>query len=107
VSIDDGTVDQDQTIFSFFGERIKDALPNATLTPPIVTIIDCCAWPITLGQITPRRARSQNIEDAVQYPAIILSCWTTPCFWKVRFNNRPFFIAQIKSTHNMLLVQSI
>jgi hypothetical protein len=31
VSLDDGTVDEDQTIFSFFGERIKDALPNATL----------------------------------------------------------------------------
>jgi hypothetical protein len=65
VSLDNRTVDEDRAVFSFFGERIKDPLPDAALIPYVVTILHRCSRTISLRQVTPWYLRSKNIKNAI------------------------------------------
>src|SRR5271163_3523580 len=50
---------------------LEDALPDATLRPPIVTVIDRCRRPIDGRNVAPSTARLQDMQDARDDRAVV------------------------------------
>src|SRR5580693_5739795 len=50
---------------------LEDALPDTTLRPAIVTVVDRCRRPIGGRNVTPSTARLQDMQDARDDRAVV------------------------------------
>ena len=48
-------------------------LPDTSLTPSHITIVDCGSGAIPFRQVAPRRSAAQDIEDAVENSTVVSS----------------------------------
>lgn len=65
VGADDGAVDVRHRVGHVLAQRLEDTDPYAFLRPAIEPVVDRPIGAVTFGKITPRRARAQDVEDAV------------------------------------------
>ena len=68
MGLDDGTVDEKQTVLTVLGKCIEDRLPDAAPSPAGVAVVDGGARTISFRRITPRCASPKDIENPVQNP---------------------------------------
>jgi hypothetical protein len=66
------------------GYLLEDALPDTTLRPAIVTVVDRCRRPIDGRNVTPSTACLQDMQDARDDRAIVDARLTRPAAWQVR-----------------------
>ena len=100
MSFDNRGVDEDQTVLAFFGERFQYLLPHTAFAPSVVPIVNGRVRPIPFRQVAPRRARTQNVEDAIQDFAVILALRPATIFGQQRLDHRPGVVVQPEpSTH--------
>ena len=69
MSLDDRTVDENQAVFALMGQRIEDSFPDTALSPSHIAIINRRVRTVTVRQVSPRCACSQNVEDASHFVA--------------------------------------
>ena len=69
VGLDDGTVDEEQTIAGVLGKAIEDRLPYAAPRPAGIAVIDRGARAVTLGQVAPRGAGCADYRKCRSEPA--------------------------------------
>src|SRR5580658_7110301 len=50
---------------------LEDALPDTTLRPAIVTVVDRCRRPIDGRNVAPSTARLQDMQDARDHRAVV------------------------------------
>src|SRR5271163_2711866 len=65
---------------------LEDALPDATLRPPIVTVIDRCRRPIDGRNVAPSTARLQDMQDARDDRAVVDARLARPAARQVRLS---------------------
>jgi len=80
VGFNNAGIDENQTIFNLVSKCIKNAFPDTTLTPSIVSVINSRVRSISFRKIAPRRTRSQYVENTIENLAVIFSLRTTPLF---------------------------
>src|SRR5271166_2325301 len=73
---------------------LEDALPDATLRPPIVTVIDRCRRPIDGRNVAPSTARLQDMQDARDDRAVVDARLARPAARQVRAEPPPRLIRQ-------------
>src|ERR1700693_3031871 len=74
--------------------HLEDALPDTTLRPAIVTVVDRCRRPIDGGNVTPSPACLQDMQDARDDRAVVDARLTRPAPWQVRAERLPGLIRQ-------------
>ena len=82
-------------------QRLQDSLPDPCLLPAIKAAGDCPMGTISLRQITPGRAGSQNPQDSIENASMIL-CWAPDVRflrWKQGAQLLPLLICQVSSSH--------
>ena len=73
---------------------LEDALPDTTLRPAIVTVVDRCRRPIDGGNVTPSTACLQDMQDARDDRAVVDARLTRPATREVRAERFPGLIRQ-------------
>jgi hypothetical protein len=73
---------------------LEDALPDSTLRPAIVTIVDRCRRPIEGRNVAPSTAFIQDMQDARDDPAIVKARLPRLAAWQVRAERLPGLIRQ-------------
>ena len=76
-------------------DGVHQAVPDAGFAPAIEAVVDRRVGPVPFGKITPRRARAQHIEHAIDDLPIVLRLGTTPVHGQQRFDNAPLEVRQI------------
>ncbi len=84
-------------------DGVHNPVPDAGLGPAAEAVVAGRRRAVATGQISPRRAGTQNPEDAVQNPAIIHPGNPAGLPWQQRLDNRPLKIREIVACHDKLL----
>src|ERR1700722_19797198 len=69
--------------------RLEDALPDTTLRPAIVTVVDRCRRPQDGRDVTPSTACLQDMQDPRDDRAVVDARLTRPAAWQVRAERLP------------------
>src|SRR6516162_6761268 len=77
---------------------LEDALPDTTLRPAIVTIVDRCRRPIDGRNVAPSTACLQDMQDARDDPAVVDARLTWLTARQVRAERLPSLIRQPEQT---------
>ena len=82
-------------------ERIKEALEDASLPPPVEAAGHGAPRPIALRHITPRRPGAQNPQHAIEDAPMVDSGSADFRLlgWKEWSQSLPLYIGQISSVH--------
>ena len=75
-------------------DLLEDALPDTTLRPAIVTVVDRCWRPIDGRNVTPSTACLQDMQDARDDRAVVDARLTRPAAWQMRAERLPGLIRQ-------------
>jgi hypothetical protein len=102
MSFNNRCINVDQGVVALLSQSFKYTLPDATLTPSVIAIVDRGARPVSVRQVSPRSTGAQDIENTVQDPPIIIPTAATPLRWQQRLDDIPFLITQIKPRHSQL-----
>ena len=76
------------------GRLLEDALPDTTLRPAIVTVVERCRRPVDGWNVTPSTACLQDMQDAQDDRAVVDARLTRPAAWQVRAQRLPRRIRQ-------------
>src|SRR5262245_33801703 len=95
----DRAVDQLQGLGRALRQRLENLQPHARLGPAVEPIVGRRVWPIALRQVPPRRAGTQDEENTVQNPPIILPRHAPGLVRQHRCDQQPLPIRQIKASH--------
>src|SRR5689334_19906241 len=81
------------------GDRIHQAVPDASFAPAVEAVVNGGWRPIALRQVRPERTRAQHPEDAVENPPII-DPWHAPRLVRqVRLDRLPLPLRQFVAAH--------
>ena len=94
-----GAVDHPHVPTVSLCDRVHYRVPHTRLGPPTEPVVAGRVGPVAARKIRPRRAGTQNPEDAVQNPAIIDTRHTTRLLRQDRLDNRPLEIRHIVTGH--------
>ena len=84
--------DHPVTIYNHAAPPEAQACAYAAPRPARIAVVDGGAWAVALGQVAPRGAGAQNIENSVQNPPIVHTLRTTSALGQKRLDHRPFFV---------------
>ena len=101
------SVDHSNVPVVSFGDRIHQPIPDPRLPPSVEAVVNCRGRPVTLWQIGPSRARSQDPEDAVQHPPIIDPRHTAWLIRQTRLDCLPLGIRQLIPAHRKTPVREL
>ena len=73
---------------------LEDALPDTTLRPAIVTIVDRCRRPLDRRNVAPSTARLQDMQDARDHRAVVDARLARPAARQARAERLPGLIRQ-------------
>src|SRR5271166_5894137 len=77
---------------------LEDALPDTTLRPAIVTVVDRCRRPIDGQNVAPSTACLQDMQDAQDDRAVVDARLARPAARQVRAERLPGPIRQSEQT---------
>jgi len=77
------------------GDGIHDPVPVARIAPPVEAVVDRCRWAVFAGQIGPRDAGAQDVENAVDHAAVIYPLLAARFVRQDSFDEFPFQIAHV------------
>jgi hypothetical protein len=80
--------------FADIRHGIQDAIPDASLSPSVETVVAGRVRAKASRQIPPRRTGAQDPEDAVQDAPIVHAGDATGSVWKDGLNGVPFAVCE-------------
>lgn len=80
-------------------KRLEHGQPHSLALPTVEAVVHRQIAAETLGQVAPRRARLQHIEDAVHDKPSVHARRTAAHRWQQRLDNPPLPLAQIITHH--------
>jgi len=89
---DNGSIEHLDIGISFIRYGSEDAVPDACLAPSVEAIVAGRIGAIAVRQITPRRSRPQDPEDAVQHAPVVYPRDTARLVRQNRPNNLPLTV---------------
>lgn len=81
-------------------DGVHQAVPDPRFPPAIESIVDRRIGTIALGQIPPRRARSQDVEHPVENLPVVLPLRTAPIHRHQRLDDTPLEVCEIVTSHD-------
>jgi transposase len=86
----------------FLGHRREDACPDATMAPPVPTIVDRGRRPIGRRDLLPATAALEHVDDAGDHPQIAHPAGTGLVGWLLSRNGAPCLVRQPEQRHRHL-----
>ena len=99
VDPDDGGVDHLHVAVMRCGDRIHQAIPDASFAPAVEAVVNGGARAIALRQVPPERTRAQHPEDAVENPPVVDPRHAARLVREVRLDRLPLEIRQLIAGH--------
>ena len=69
--------------------RVHDPIPDTRVGPAVEAVIDGCAGAVFAGQVAPRHARAQHVENTIDDAPVIDPFYTSGLVWKNLFDGNP------------------
>jgi hypothetical protein len=102
---DGSAVDHLDVAVISLGDRVHHPVPHACPSPAHEAVVTGRPRPIALGQVAPRRTRTQHPENTVQQPPVIAPWYAPRLVRQQRRDHAPFEIGQIIAAHAATLNQ--
>ena len=81
-------------------DGIHQSVPDARFAPAIETVVDRRVGAVALGQIAPRRAGAQDVENAVDDLPVVLRLGPAPIHRQHRLDDTPLEVREIVTSHD-------
>ena len=88
-------------------QRIEDGFPDTAMPPSHIAIINRRVRTVTVWQVSPRCACSQNVEDAIEDLTVIPAFRAASSFGKQRRNNQAYLDKKRKLKHKGITCSQI